>query len=128
MNLFRIKISITELLFRSRYFYTARINFFFANSYFFSKADSSEKKPFKKSYFFREAAFRKQLLFQKSNITQLAFSEEVLLHSYKLPFHSYTLLWLVTYGDSVWVLSCVTIYSQTSSHNRYLTRYLFAIV
>ena len=102
--------------------------FFFANSYFFSKADSSEKKPFKKSYFFREAAFRKQLLFQKSNITQLAFSEKVLLHSYKLPFHSYTLLWLVTYGDSVWVLSCVTIYSQTSSHNRYLTRYLFAIV
>ena len=127
MNLFRIKISIAELPFRSRYFLAATINFF-ASSYFFNKADSSEKEPFKISYFFRDA-FRKQLIFQKSNITQLAFSEEILLHSYKLPFHSYTSLWLVTYGgDSVWVLSCVTNYSQTLSHNRYLTRYLFAIV
>ena len=126
MNLFRIKISIAELPFRSRYFLAATINFF-ASSYFFNKADSSEKEPFKISYFFRDA-FRKQLIFQKSNITQLAFSEEILLHSYKLPFHSYTSLWLVTYGDSVWVLSRVTNYSQTLSHNRYLTRYLFAIV
>ena len=45
---------------------------------YFRTAAFSTKVPFKNSYYFRKATFWKQLMFQKSNIPQLTFSEEVL--------------------------------------------------
>ena len=65
------KIKIEELLFRSRYFYTV-VATFSAN-----KANSPKGIHFKKSYFFRKSTTSNQLLFQKSKIPQLTFSEEV---------------------------------------------------
>ena len=50
----------------------------FHNSYFLNKPNSSKAVPFMKSYFFRKATW-KQLIFQKINIPQIPFPEEVLL-------------------------------------------------
>ena len=49
----------------------------FESSYFFNKPKSSKEVPFKNSYFFTKATFWKQLIFQKSNLQQLTFSEDL---------------------------------------------------
>ena len=97
-QLFRIKISIPELLFRSRYFCTASTfleKLHFEKSWFFRKAI------FCFNYFFWRVNFLERLLFQKMlpSIAATA-SEELLFHkvhfqkSYylkaTLPVHSYT--------------------------------------
>ena len=74
--IFRIKIE--ELLFRSRYFYTVVATFST------NKANSPKEIHFKKSYFFRKSTTSNQLLFQKSKIPQLRYSDTT-----TLSFHNY---------------------------------------
>ena len=83
-EMFRIKISIPELLFRNRYFCTASTflkKLHFEKSWFFRKAI------FRFTYFFWRVNVLERLLFQKvlpsiATFSQNAFSEELLSQSY----------------------------------------------